>query len=407
MKLSSIARLRIVTLALTTILTASIGTFISQQSYNSSIRTIDRAINFTIYDAAESPGEELSAALFHIEDYSLDQALYLISRDGTSTLVNQSTIRLFDEIELSQVKAATKKVSAGNGSSEYRFRALLISGGDYLVVAATSAEALQTYHSNIISVSLVTVLMSLIAYLLLLIYTRRLKKRDDEDALARMQAFLGDASHELRTPLTVIKGYVEMLSKGMMVEERDKARAFSRVTSEIGRMETLIHDLLLLAELGESGNREIETIDLSEIARSHANDFITLNPNRKVTLSIASEIEVDVVREYVQRFLQNALNNIQIHTESTAPVNISLSKHGKFASLTIEDGGPGLPDGAYKERVQSLNRFDKSRSRENGGSGLGMSIMAGVISKSGGELTLRKSALGGLAVVASIPLHRE
>lgn len=191
MRLSSIARLRIVTLALTTILTASIGTFISQQSYNSSIRTIDRAINFTINDAAESPGEELSAALFHIEDYSLDQALYLISRDGTSTLVNQSTIRLFDEIELSQVKAATKKVSAGNGSSEYRFRALLISGGDYLVVAATSAEALQTYHSNLISVSLVTVLMSLIAYLLLLIYTRRLKKRDDEDALARMQAFLG------------------------------------------------------------------------------------------------------------------------------------------------------------------------------------------------------------------------
>ena len=407
MRLSSIARLRIVTLALTTILTASIGTFISQQSYNSSIRTIDRAINFTINDAAESPGEELSAALFHIEDYSLDQALYLISRDGTSTLVNQSTIRLFDEIELSQVKAATKKVSAGNGSSEYRFRALLISGGDYLVVAATSAEALQTYHSNLISVSLVTVLMSLIAYLLLLIYTRRLKKRDDEDALARMQAFLGDASHELRTPLTVIKGYVEMLSKGMMVEESDKTRAFARVTSEIGRMENLIHDLLLLAELGESGNREIETIDLSEIARAHANDFITLNPNRKVTLTIASEVEVDVVREYVQRFLQNALNNIQIHTDSTAPVNITLSRHGKFANLTIEDGGPGLPEAAYKERVQSLNRFDKSRSRENGGSGLGMSIMAGVISKSGGELTLRKSALGGLAVVASIALHRE
>jgi K+-sensing histidine kinase KdpD len=249
--------------------------------------------------------------------------------------------------------------------------------------------------------------MSFIAYLLLLLYTRRLKKRDDEVSLARMQAFLGDASHELRTPLTVIKGYVEMLSKGMLVEENDKARAFSRVTSEIGRMETLIHDLLLLAELGESGNRDIETVDLSEITQAHAKDFITLNPDRKVNLSISSEIEVDVVREYVLRFLQNALNNIQIHTDSTAPVNISLSKHGKFATLTIDDGGPGLPEGAYKERVQSLNRFDKSRSRENGGSGLGMSIMAGVISKSGGELTLRKSALGGLAVVASIPLHRE
>ena len=193
-----------------------------------------------------------------------------------------------------------------------------------------------------ISVSFVTVIMSLIAYLLLLLYTRRLKKRDDEDALARMQAFLGDASHELRTPLTVIKGYVEMLSKGMMIEEGDKTRAFSRVTSEIGRMESLIKDLLLLAELGESGNRVVETIDLSEITQAHANDFVVLNPNRKVALSIAAEIEVDVVPEYVLRFLQNALNNIQIHTDANAPVNISLSKHGKFATLTIEDGGPGL-----------------------------------------------------------------
>ena len=407
MKLSSIARLRIVTLAITTILTATIGTFVSQQSYNSSIRSIDRSINFTIEDAAASPGEELSAALFHIEDFSLDQGLYLISRDGTSTLVNQSTINLFDEIALPQVKAATKKVSAGFGTSEYRFRSLLISGGDYLVVAATSGDALDTYHSNLISVLLVTLFMSLIAYLLLMIYTRRLKKRDDEDALARMQAFLGDASHELRTPLTVIQGYVEMLSKGMLKDENDQTRAFSRVTNEIGRMETLIRDLLLLAELGESGHRDAETVDISELVSAHINDFTTLNPDRRVSSEIEPHIEVVIVSEYFLRFLQNALNNIEIHTEKDVPVNISLSTHGKSVTLTIEDGGPGLPESAYKERVQSLNRFDKSRSRENGGSGLGMSIMAGVIAKFSGELTLRKSSLGGLAVVANIPRHRE
>lgn len=407
MKLSSIARLRIVTLAITTILTATIGVFVSQQSYNSAIRSIDRSINSTIDDAANSPGEELSAALFHIEDYALDQGLYLISRDGTSTLVNQSTINLFDEITLLQVKAATEKVSAGFGTSEYRFRSLLISGGDYLVVASTAADVLDTYHSNLISVIFVTLFTSVIAYLLLMVYTRRLKKRDDDDALQRMQAFLGDASHELRTPLTVIKGYVEMLSKGMLLEESDRARAFSRVTKEIGRMETLIHDLLLLAELGESGNREVEKVDISEIIEAHIKDFVTLNPARNVMSEIEANVEVDVVSEHFLRFLQNALNNIAIHTAEDVPVRITLATHGKSAKLTIEDGGPGLPESAYKERVQSLNRFDKSRSRESGGSGLGMSIMAGVITKIGGELTLRKSALGGLAIDATIPRHRE
>lgn len=407
MKLSTTARLRIVTLAITTILTATIGTFVSQQSYTSSLRSIDGAINFTIEDAAASPGEELSAALFHIEDFSLDQALFLVSRDGSSTLVNQSTVSLVDEITLSQAIAATKKVSAGFGASEYRFRALLISGGDYLVVASSSADALETYHSNLLSVGFVTLLMSFVAYLLLTLYTKRLKRRDDEDALARMQTFLGDASHELRTPLTVVKGYVEMLSKGMLVEESDRSRAFSRVTHEITRMETLIHDLLLLAELGESGMREIETIDISEITSVHSQDFITLNPGRMVKLVIEPNIKVEMVRDHYLRFFQNALNNISRHTPADAPVLISIKSHGKSVTLTIEDGGPGLPESAYKERVQSLNRFDKSRSRESGGSGLGMSIMAGVISKSDGELTLRKSALGGLAIVASIPRHRE
>ena len=406
MNLTTTARLRIVTLALTTILTATLGTFVSQQSYNSSLRTIDKSINFTIEDAAASPGEELSAALFHIEDYSLDQALFLISRDGTSTLVNQSTINLFDEIPLPLVIAATKSVSAGSGTSEYRFRSLLISGGDYLVVAASSADALASYRSSLFSVVVATIVMSLIAFLLLTLYTRKLKRRDDEVALARMQSFLSDASHELRTPLTVIKGYVEMLSKGQLTEESDRIRALSRVTHEIGRMETLIHDLLLLAELGESAHRDVELFDISEITTAHAEDFQTLNPARNVALEITSGIEVVMVRDHFSRFIQNALNNISRHTPEDARVSISLKVNGKNAILTIEDGGPGLPESAYIERVQSLTRFDKSRSRESGGSGLGMSIMAGVISKADGELTLRKSALGGLAIVASIPRLR-
>jgi K+-sensing histidine kinase KdpD len=105
--------------------------------------------------------------------------------------------------------------------------------------------------------------------------------------------------------------------------------------------------------------------------------------------------------------LQNALNNISRHTGEDIPVRVTLSHSAKTATLSIEDGGEGLPNSAYGEKIQSLNRFDKSRSRESGGSGLGMSIMAAVITKLQGTLTLRKSALGGLAVVAEIPLHRE
>jgi K+-sensing histidine kinase KdpD len=95
------------------------------------------------------------------------------------------------------------------------------------------------------------------------------------------------------------------------------------------------------------------------------------------------------------------------HTNADAAVTITCSKSGKNVLIMIEDAGQGLPEGAYAENIRSLNRFDKSRSRENGGSGLGMSIMSAVIEKLNGTFSLRKSALGGLAVVVSLPLAKD
>lgn len=407
MKLSSTAKLRIVTLAIATVLTGSIGSFVTYQGYQNSLSTLDYAINSTVDDAAQAPNQELSAALFHIDEFALDLSLFLLSRDGALTTINESTVELLPEISIDQAARAAKRVLEVKAVQDYRFRSHLISGGDYLIVAGSSEAANFRLKNGLVTVLLITIATSLIAFLLLTLYIRRLKARDDEDALSRMQAFLGDASHELRTPLTVIKGYVEMLSKGMMTAEEDKARAYLRVNTEIGRMETLIHDLLLLAELGESAQRENELLNLSELLKAHGQDFATLHPDRKVELNITEQILITGVRDYYSRFIQNALNNISRHTESGIPVRITLTRIGKSARLSIEDGGTGLPDSAYRENIQSLHRFDKSRSRESGGSGLGMSIMAGVVAKSGGNLTLRKGELGGLAVVADIPTYRE
>jgi signal transduction histidine kinase len=230
---------------------------------------------------------------------------------------------------------------------------------------------------------------------------------DRARTIDQMRRFVGDASHELRTPLTVIKGYVEMLSKNQLTQETDKARAFDRVSTEINRMESLVRDLLLLAELGESGARDIEVVDFSEIVRAHGTDFLTLNAGRSVQLAIEPEIFIDASRDYIARFIQNALTNIVRHTAKDDAVKISLTRQGRSAQLMIEDAGPGLPESGYREDIRSLNRFDKSRSRDNGGSGLGMSIMSAVITKLDGTFSLRKSTLGGLAIVVELPVAKD
>jgi signal transduction histidine kinase len=219
-----------------------------------------------------------------------------------------------------------------------------------------------------------------------------------------MQKFLGDASHELRTPLTVIKGYNEMLSKGQFSELADQARAFSRVNSEIERMESLIHDLLLLAELGESRPVDFNEVDFDELVLGHVNDFKLFNKERTVSTAIPNDCIVHGSREHLNRLIQNCLSNIVRHTPADAPVSISLKTIGKHAELIIEDGGPGLPESAYGTEIKAMNRFDPSRSRESGGSGLGLSIIAAIVQEHQGALKLSKSKLGGLAIAIEIPV---
>jgi signal transduction histidine kinase len=106
--------------------------------------------------------------------------------------------------------------------------------------------------------------------------------------------------------------------------------------------------------------------------------------------------------KYLQRFIQNALTNIRLHTPASTSVQVSV-KANKQITIIIEDSGPGLPPESYGEKIRGLKRFDRSRSRDTGGTGLGMSIMNAVIERHKGTFTLRKSELGGLAIEVHLP----
>ena len=217
----------------------------------------------------------------------------------------------------------------------------------------------------------------------------------------KMQDFLGDAAHELRTPLTVVKGYAQLL-EGNKLEPERTALAFNRLNSEIKRMEMLIADLLILAELGEENSDEFEQVNLSQLLFENIRDCSAVAPHLHIEQLIEEDVTLQGSEKYLQRFISNALTNIRVHTQGTIPVRVTLKNSGEI-TLIIEDGGPGLPANSYGEQIQGLKRFDRSRSRESGGSGLGLSIMSAVIERHKGRLSLKRSALGGLAIEVQLP----
>jgi two-component system OmpR family sensor kinase len=406
-KFSAFSRTTLATIFLLTVITMGVGSFSVFHSQGAEINKVDGSLDYVAQSAYENPLQPVGAALYAIEQSSLDITLVFLTHNGEETVVNESSLLYLGAPDFPTIERAIQQPVRIPGPAPYRFRAVLVEGGDYILIAHSTGDIDANFRSNLQSLAAFSFILNSLAAILLYFFFRRINRRGENASLERMQEFLGDASHELRTPLTVIKGYVEMLSKNQLKEDADKERAFNRVGTEIERMETLVQDLLLLAELGESGARDIEKIDLSEILTAHGTDFITLNPARNVTLSISQEVIIEASRDYLGRFIQNALTNIVRHTDSNVAVNIALRSRGKSAELIIEDAGKGLPESAYREDIRSLNRFDKSRSRENGGSGLGMSIMSAVIQKLGGRFSLRKSSLGGLAIVVDLPLAKD
>ena len=114
-----------------------------------------------------------------------------------------------------------------------------------------------------------------------------------------------------------------------------------------------------------------------------------LQPKRSIKFS-GGDLRIKAPYELLDILISNLLTNARVHTQEEAPINVTL----KGRSLIIEDGGPGLkeiPDKPFK-------RFDASRSRESGGSGLGMSLIQKSAKELGAKLNFSKSDLGGLKV---------
>jgi signal transduction histidine kinase len=398
------SKFAVISIIVTTVLSTLIGGYATLAARSSDLAQIDQSLQKVVNRVNSFPSEAISAAILTIDDESLDLTLSLVTQEGDETVINESHLIYPGMSDLSLVrKGLTGAVTAGK-SPEFRFQSAAIAGGDYLVISSTLEKLNENFKSNLKSLGLFTAGADALAIFFSIFFLRRHNRGLDAQALERMQRFLGDASHELRTPLTVIKGYNEMLSKGQFKQAQDQARAFSRVGSEIERMESLIHDLLLLAELGESRPVDFTEVDFDELVKAHLNDFQVLNKSRKITTSIPNDCFVQGSREHLNRLIQNCLSNIIRHTPSDAPVSVSLRNVGKRAELKIEDGGPGLPDSAYGSEIKAMNRFDPSRSRDSGGSGLGLSIIAAIVQEHSGDLELSKSNLGGLAVTIKIPI---
>lgn len=221
----------------------------------------------------------------------------------------------------------------------------------------------------------------------------------------RMREFLGDASHELRTPLTVVRGYVDILFGGRVLSDEQRERAIRRLVSESRRMDEIINDLLLLAELGEIHIANDDEVDLSRIVADHFADLGMHQLDRKVTIDVEPSVTVRGNAAHLERLVANIKSNILRHTDPDVEVHVSLTQLAGDIVLEVDDAGPGLSPAMYRRSTTEFQRFDHSRSHDGGGFGLGLSIIASIVQRHSGALELSPSSLGGLRTRVVVPVR--
>lgn len=219
-----------------------------------------------------------------------------------------------------------------------------------------------------------------------------------------LRAFVSNASHEIRTPLTVIRGYAEILmSQNSFTSDAEK-RALERLDSESRRLERLVTSLLAL-EARENAAPSHITFRLDQLISHHFIDLEAIS-HRPVTQDLEA-IEINGDPDSWEQLLGNLTQNIDRYTPEGSAVSVSLKQtthEGKrFAVLTINDSGPGIPANMRTEIFARFTRLDLSRSTETGGFGLGMSIVKAVVESHGGLIELGESPQGGLQIVISVP----
>jgi heavy metal sensor kinase len=208
------------------------------------------------------------------------------------------------------------------------------------------------------------------------------------DSVQTARRFLADASHELRTPLTVIKGELQevVATPSMQRELRDR---IGSVLEEVARLEHLVSGLLVLSRLdvGEA-QREWVDVDLAELSAGTAEQMRLMAEDRGIHLQ-SSGLHPVVVRGDRARLKQvivNLLDNAIRFTPRGGSVTLATLSGDGYQALEVRDTGIGIPAAALPHIFDRFYRVDEARSREDGGAGLGLSIVRSICSAHRAEI---------------------
>lgn len=242
-----------------------------------------------------------------------------------------------------------------------------------------------------------------------LVLSQDITERERADHMRR--DFVANVSHEIRTPLTVLSGFIETMGT-LPLTEIERQRVIGLMSQQAERMQTLVSDLLTLAQIeGSPSPAPDRWLKVDDLMQRIDNDLRGLSRERHpVTVTIDSQdkcCEIAVVESEWLSAMGNLVSNAVRYTPDGQPIEVrwQMLRDGR-AEFSVKDGGVGIAPEHIPRLSERFYRADSSRSRNTGGTGLGLSIVKHVVQRHGGELKVVSELGRGSTFSLTLPAVR-
>ncbi len=229
-----------------------------------------------------------------------------------------------------------------------------------------------------------------------------------ETTMDLLRRFVADAGHELKTPISIIEACIETL-QDMHQKEGLPDTQIQMLRSASTRMRGLTADLMFLAKVEDPMYAfDKRNIALDHLVASVVDEYKPLAETSNVSLDVTTDEKVTIYAEpeAFRQLMSNLISNAVKYTDTGGSVKVGLSKDGIHAVITVTDTGIGIPQNSLPNIFDRFYRVDKSRSREAGGVGLGLSIVKAV-AEAHGSLVIVNSEVGkGTTFTVTVPLSQ-
>lgn len=295
--------------------------------------------------------------------------IVILDSDGTP-IISFRDENVFSENSVENIvkTVLSKPYDASQIGNVYYFIEEYKSG--YILIASDMTDMQTAFRVNLLTTFII--LFSIYGLLFFIVWALSFKVfAPIKEAFDKQKQFISNASHELKTPLTIISANTDVL------RQSEDNQWLKNIKNQTTRMDDLVKDMLSLAKIDEgTANLNKEKFNLSQIVLGSSLPFdaVAFEKGKTLILNVEEKIQYFGDIQSVKQIVSILLDNAVKHAERGGDIVVTLKKESNKAVLSIFNTGSSIQDNQVDKVFERFYRGDDSRSRDSGGSGLGLSI---------------------------------